>query len=178
MRSTVLIALACGACIVLGAWAALALRELRERMRGRARERKGLRGERDAERILRAAGYAIRARQARQRYTLQVGDALRTAEVAFDFVVERAGEQLVAEVKTGHSAPRIERAETRRQLLEYQLVTGARCVLLVDPDAGSITEIAFPIPGAAAPVRHGSWRMSAVLVALLMLAAWYLQRVH
>jgi hypothetical protein len=174
MRSQILIALACAACLALGAWAALALRDLRERMRGRARERQGARGERDAERVLRAAGYAIRERQARRSYRMLVNGARRTAEVAFDFIVERDGEQLVAEVKTGSSAPRIERAETRRQLLEYQLATGTRCVLLVDPDAGTITEVAFPITLPAAESR-ASWRPSAVLVALVIAAAWYLQ---
>jgi hypothetical protein len=174
MRSQVLFALGCAACLALGAWAALALRDLRERMRGRALQRQGARGERDAERVLRAAGYAIRERQARRSYRLAVNGTLRNAEVAFDFVVERAGEQLVAEVKTGHAAPRVERAETRRQLLEYQLATGARCVLLVDPDAGTITEVAFPI---TLPERapRGSWHASAVLVAMVVAAAWYLQ---
>lgn len=174
MRSEVLLALGCAACLALGAWAALALRDIRERMRGRARERQGARGEREAEKLLRAAGYAIRERQARRSYRMQVNGARRNAEVAFDFIVERAGEQLVAEVKTGTSAPRLERAETRRQLLEYQLATGSRCVLLVDPDAGTISEVAFPITLPAAAPR-GSWKPSAVLVALVIAAAWYLQ---
>jgi hypothetical protein len=174
MRSQLLLALACAASIALGAWVALWLRDLRERLRGRALQRKGARGERDAERVLKAAGYTICERQARRSYRLEVNGVLRDVEVAFDFIVERAGEQLVAEVKTGHAAPRIERAETRRQLLEYQLVTGARCVLLVDPDAATINEVAFPITMPLAPAR-GSWRTSAVLVTLVIAAAWYLQ---
>jgi hypothetical protein len=174
MRSDVLLALGCAACLALGAWVALALRDLRERMRGRALQRQGARGERDAERVLKAAGYTIRERQARRSYRMEVNGAQRNAEVAFDFVVERGGEQLVAEVKTGLAAPRIERAETRRQLLEYQLATGARCVLLVDPDAGTITEVAFPITMPERTPR-GSWQASAALVALVIVAAWYLQ---
>jgi len=171
MRSELLIALVCGACLGVGAWLALALRDLSARLRGRALQRQGVRGERDAERLLKAAGFAIRARQARGSYAIEVDGTPRTAEVAFDFIVERGGEQLVAEVKTG-SAPRIERAETRRQLLEYQLATGARCVLLVDPDAGSVTEIAFPIPTPITTTRS-SWRASAALVALVVLAVWF-----
>lgn len=177
MRSPLLIALACALCLALGAWAALALRDLRDRLRGRALQRQGARGERDAERLLRGAGYAIRGRQARRSYGIEVNGALRTAEVAFDFIVERGGELLAAEVKTGHAAPRIERAETRRQLLEYQLATGARCVLLVDPDAGTISEIAFPITLPSAAPRS-SWRASMALVALVIAAAWYLQHVR
>jgi hypothetical protein len=174
MRSQLLIGVACAASIALGAWLALWLRDLRERMRGRAVQRQGARGERDAERMLKAAGYAIRERQARRSYRLELDGALRNVEVAFDFIVERAGEQLVAEVKTGHSAPRIDRAETRRQLLEYQLVTGTRCVLLVDPTAGTISEVTFPITTPLAPARS-SWLTPTILVTLLLTAAWYLQ---
>lgn len=174
MRSQLLLGLACLACLALGAWLALALRDLRERMRGRALQRQGARGERDAERVLMAHGYAIRERQARRSYAMQVDGARRTAEVSFDFIVERGGETLVAEVKTGTSAPRVERAETRRQLLEYQLATGSRCVLLVDPGAGTISEVTFPIT-MPTPAPQGSWRVSAVLVTLVMALAWYLQ---
>ena len=71
--------------------------------------------------------------------------------------------------------PRIERAETRRQLLEYQLATGARCVLLVDPDAGTITEVSFPIT-LPERVSSGSWHVSAALVAAVLALAWYFQR--
>jgi len=175
MRSEWLFGLACIACATLGAWLALKLRDLRERMRGRALQRQGARGERDAERILKAHGYAIRERQARRSYTMLVDGARRTAEVSFDFVVERGGEQLVAEVKTGSSAPRIERAETRRQLLEYQLATGARCVLLVDPDARTISEVRFRITLPVQAPSSGSWRASAVLVTLVLALAWYLR---
>ena len=174
MRSELLLGLSCVASLALGAWLALKLRDLGERMHGRALQRQGARGERDAERVLRAHGYAIRERQARRRYSMLVDASRRSAEVCFDFIVERGGEELVAEVKTGSSAPRIERAETRRQLLEYQLATGARCVLLVDPDARTISEISFPITmPVAAP--QSSWRASAVLVTLVLAAAWYLQ---
>jgi hypothetical protein len=173
MRSELLIALACAASLGVGAWVALALRDLTERLRGRALQRQGARGERNAERVLRAAGFAIRARQAHGSYSIEVDGELRSAEVAFDFIVERDGERLVAEVKTG-TGVRIERAETRRQLLEYQLATGDRCVLLVDPDRGSITEVAFPIAASSATSRP-RWRASAALLTLLLLAAWYVQ---
>jgi len=176
MRSQVLIALGCAVCLGLGAWLALRLRALRERMRGRALQRQGARGERDAERLLKVAGYTIVDRQVRRSYAMEVAGELRDVEVSFDFVVARDGEQLVAEVKTGVSAPRLERAETRRQLLEYQLVTGARCVLLVDPDAAVITEVAFPI-SVPKPASSGAWGLGAACVAAMaaLALAWYLQ---
>src|SRR5262245_8470187 len=107
MRSPLLLALACAACLALGAWAALALRDLRDRLRGRSLQRQGARGERDAERLLKEAGYAIVERQARRSYGIEVNGVRRSAEVSFDFIVERRGERLVAEVKTGHVAPRL-----------------------------------------------------------------------
>ena len=126
--------------------------------------------------VLEAHGYAIRARQAPLRYSIAVDGRPRATTVVADFVVERDGEQLIAEVKTGQHAPRIERAETRRQLLEYQLATSARCVLLVDPDARTIAEVAFPLASrSAAPTS--SIRVTAALLALALALAWYAARV-
>jgi hypothetical protein len=175
MQPEIRIALLCAACVLFGAWLASRARQWRERRRGRALQRQGARGEQRAERVLEAHGYAIRARQAEHSYQLEVNGALREIAVRFDFLVERAGETLVAEVKTGGTAPRVERAETRRQLLEYQLATGSRRVLLVDPGAGTVTEVAFPI--AAAPTATGPWRaLAGWAAALALAAAWYVQR--
>jgi hypothetical protein len=85
---------------------------------------------------------------------------------------------LVVEVKTGGSAPRLSRPETRRQLLEYQLATGSSRVLLVDPEAGTLTEVAFPLPTSAAASASSSaaGRASmalATLTALLAALAWW-----
>src|SRR5689334_21817082 len=137
-------AVACGLCVGLGAWAALGLRELRERMRARARNARGERGERAAERLLQAHSYRVLARQAPLRYAIAVDGVSRNVELIADLIVERAGEELIAEVKTGGLATRIGYAETRRQLLEYQVATGAERILLVDPEQRAITEVAFP----------------------------------
>ncbi len=171
MRSP-LAAAALLACALLGAWLALALRRLRETAGARARQRQGARGERAAERMLEAAGYRIHARQHRTSYRIEVDRQAQEVELVLDFVVERDGEHLVAEVKTGRRAPRLERAETRRQLLEYQLATGCRRVLLVDADAGAITEVAFPLPAQAA--RSGTrWRALLAVALLAAALAWW-----
>ena len=89
-----------------------------------------------------------------------------------DFVVERGGEELVAEVKTGATlTTHLSRAETRRQLLEYQLATGTRRVLLVDPEAKSVTEVAFPLT-TAPPSGPSAWRVLAVFALLAALVLW------
>jgi predicted RecB family endonuclease len=152
------------------------VRAWRERWAGRARQLRGARGERRAERILETHGYAIRARQARLDYAIEVDGSERVMTIVADFIVERGGERLVAEVKTGDLAPRVERAETRRQLLEYQLASGARSVLLVDPDARAISEIAFPLAGSARRSSPAGLRAALALVMVALLAAWYAKR--
>ena len=175
MHADAPILLACLACLLLGGWLAITLRELRERLVGRARQARGERGEQQAIGVLEAHGYAISARQAPLRYSIAVDGRARTTTLVADFVVERDGEQLIAEVKTGRLAPRIERAETRRQLLEYQLATGGRCVLLVDPDARTIAQVAFPLAGPAPQPTSSGLRLAAALLALLLAAAWWSQ---
>lgn len=90
-------------------------------------------------------------------------------------LVERNGEQLVAEVKTG-SAADLSRCETGRQLLECQLATGSRCVLLVDPEAETITEVGFRI---ARPLNAPSaWPTVLVVAAIAACAYWWLLTGH
>jgi hypothetical protein len=141
-------------------------------MRGRARVARGKRGERDAERLLAAAGYRVVDRQVPASYEIAIdGDAQRVA-LMLDFVVERGGEELVAEVKTrADGDAQIGRANTRRQLLEYQLATGTRRVLLVEPEAQRVSEVAFPL-GAAAPRRVPAWRVLAAFALLAALVIW------
>jgi hypothetical protein len=164
------------ACLVsglVGAWLALAWHRLRIRSRARAYNTRGQLGERSAERLLQAHGYRILERQLRTFYQIEVQRMPHVVELLIDFMVERHGEQLVAEVKTGASGPRIERAETRRQLLEYQLATGSRCVLLVDPAAQTISEIRFPLVAAQGRSHALVWRaVLAVLVLLAVLRFW------
>jgi hypothetical protein len=159
------------ALFVLGAWFALRVRALRESWRGRARAARGARGERSAARLLEANGYRVRATQARRSYTIEVDGAAQRVELLVDMVVERDGEERIAEVKTGHAGTRVQRAETRRQLLEYQLATGARSVLLVDPERATITEVCFPIAQPAAPGR--GWGLPTAALALAATALWW-----
>jgi len=65
-------------------------------------------------------------------------------ELRADYLVERGGELLVAEVKTGEEAPSLETAATRRQLLEYHVAFAVDGVLLVSPEQGTIQRVAFP----------------------------------
>jgi hypothetical protein len=129
----------------------------RARVRGRAHNLRGQRGEDAAEALLSRHGYVTISRQARATYLVQLDDRPVNVELHADFVVERAGRRLVAEVKTGQHAPRFEHAETRRQLLEYQLGFGVDSVLLIEVERDRLREVRFPLLEAAVRPRRSTW---------------------
>lgn len=116
--------------------------------RGRAhdsqrRNRVAQDGEHEAEAILAASGYEVVDRQVRARFAYRVDGEETEVEVRADLLVRRRGRTLVAEVKTGQSAPDPTYPPTRRQLLEYATVFGADEVLLVDVPARAIRVVSF-----------------------------------
>ena len=157
-----------------GAWVAGWIAEARARARGRAYNQRGQRGERHAERLLRRAGYTIQARQLRREYAVEVGSETLEVVLQADYVVERGGQRLVAEVKTGRQAPRFEHADTRRQLLEYQLAFEVDAVLLVDVESGGMREVRFPVP--AHPAHKRAARLGWVVAAGVALALYSVLR--
>ena len=103
-------------------------------------------GEARAEVLLRAAGYAIVARQAVGSWTLHSDGAPLAVDLRADYLVSRDHRRFVAEVKTGRLAPRLDTASTRRQLLEYRFAFDVDGVLLVDADAERVSSIEFDAP--------------------------------
>src|SRR5439155_8843737 len=91
------------------------------------------------------AGYRIVGTQVRVEWAPLVDGEPLATELRVDYLVERGGEQLVAEVKTGEEAPSLATAATRRQLLEYHVAYAADGVLLVCPERGTIQRIEFPL---------------------------------
>jgi hypothetical protein len=136
--------------LAIGAWLMDLLRARREQVLARERNARGRRGEELAAQLLTAAGYQIVARQQRASYALLDGDRELRVGLSFDFVVERDGKTCVAEVKTGALGPQLKHAETRRQLLEYQLASGGAEVLLVDPERERISHVSFPLRASVA----------------------------
>ena len=172
---------ACVLGLALGAWLALTLRRVRESWRARAYNRRGRRAESAARRLLEKRGYRVAAEQQGAAYSVRVDGAEQKLELVLDFVVERGGERFAAEVKSGAAAGGLQRADTRRQLLEYQLALGSRRVLLVDPERDLITEVAFPIPDISAPINPASGvrlRLAAAGLLVLLAAAlgWFAWR--
>lgn len=143
------IALAIGAAVVL--LLAAVARWARARNRSRLARRRGARavaGEEEALALLDELGYRVRERQATRSWRLATSDGEVDVELRVDYVVERDGRALVAEVKTGQSAPSLTNAATRRQLLEYRIAYPVDGALLVDVEGGRVVEVEFP-PGAA-----------------------------
>lgn len=137
--------------------------------RQRARLRRALRGEREAEQLLEARGFVIEARQAPTELVIHLDGAPVTVGVRVDLLVRRGSERYVAEVKTGKLAPRIQHAATRRQLLEYALAFDVDGVLLVDAEAGLVQRVEFPTAGAPTSTGDGAagrllgWLVAAAL---------------
>jgi hypothetical protein len=124
-------------------WARASRRWALRRQAERARH-----GEVRAEVLLRAAGYAIVARQAIGSWTVHADGQPLAVDLRADYLVSRDRRRYVAEVKTGRLAPRLETAATRRQLLEYRFAFDVDGVLLVDADAERVSSIEFGAPSA------------------------------
>lgn len=113
----------------------------------RRRIRRARHGEVAAEVLLESLGYQVLERQPRRSFSVDVDGRPLVIELRADLLVELKGRRLVAEVKTGSRAPRIETRATRRQLLEYRVAyRDVDGVLLVDPEAQEVHEIGFPLP--------------------------------
>ncbi|MFT3697499.1 MAG: hypothetical protein QM831_30430 [Kofleriaceae bacterium] len=108
------------------------------------RAARAMAGEGDAVALLESAGYTVVERQAIVAWAPLVDGQPIDTPLRADYLVERAGKLLVAEVKTGEAAPSITTAATRRQLLEYSIAFAADGVLLVCPESGQIHEVVFP----------------------------------
>ena len=132
---------------VVALWLARLLRRWRGSLRAKRRAARAGAGEDAAALLLADAGFTIVERQARVVWAPLVDGEPIAMELRVDYLVERAGELLVAEVKTGDEAPSVETAATRRQLLEYHVAFAVDGVLLVSPERGTIQRVVFPWDG-------------------------------
>ena len=154
-----------GAVVVAVLWAAVAaLRRWLRRWRGRTRQRRGHAGEARGAALLADAGWRVLGHHPAAELTLEVDGEPLAQPLEADYLCERDGRTLPAEVKTGAAADLAARA-TRRQLLEYAVGYGSGATLFVDADAGTVREVRFP--AAPLPPRTGP-RAPAVLAALVV----------
>ena len=109
----------------------------------RSRNAGAQRGEAFAEELLTDQGFRILERQVRRQGTFYIDGEAIDFDVRVDLLVERGGEQFVAEVKTGTLAPDPCHPPTRRQLREYAELFPECGLLLVDADMGEVLEVEF-----------------------------------
>lgn len=151
-----------------------AARAFTRRRRRRLRFERAAEGERAAAEILEESGYVVEDCQVTTSYPIEVDGARVEIALRADYLVTRAGDRFVAEVKTGQIAPRIRTPATRRQLLEYHVAFGVSGVLLVDAETRSVRRVAFPLSTASAPAtrsRPWLWAMAAIVLVLAALVA-------
>jgi hypothetical protein len=158
---------AIGALVVAAVWAAVAAaRRALRRRRGLARQRHGHAGEQRGAALLEEAGWRVLDAHPPAALAVIVDGEDFAQPLEADYLCERGGRTLPAEVKTGQAADLAARA-TRRQLLEYAVAYRSGATLLVDADAGTVAEVRFPAAAGAAPAPARPGRGGAVVAALL-----------
>lgn len=113
--------------------------------RARRRARIAVDGEREAEELLRDAGYVVCDRQVSLSWRISCDGEDVDIDLRADLIVERDGRRFIAEVKTGQQAPQIRNAATRRQLLEYLIAYEVDGVLLVDVPDERVQHVDFGV---------------------------------
>ncbi|HET6612507.1 MAG TPA: hypothetical protein VFG83_10975 [Kofleriaceae bacterium] len=152
-------------------WLNAVLGRAMRRWRARWRSIKWRRGERRAEKLLAAGGYRITGRQVSHRFSLAAGGEIFEASLRADFLARRGRRRFVAEAKTGTKMSTLGCAATRRQVLEYLIAYEVDAVLLVDVDAGRITEVSLPAAVRGRPSAGLAVTMAATLLGLFAGAA-------
>ena len=171
------VGLALVALMLLGGWLTLKWNAFRARSAASKAAKTGLKAEREAEKVLKKLGYTLLQRQPPGSYWAVVEGEPMAVKVTGDLLVELKGKTYMAEVKTGKAA-KLDNAETRRQMLEYQLAFPVDGILLVDMDEKKVRTIRFPLPkppAAAATVQTKAvrWVFAAAATGL---AIWLLTR--
>lgn len=116
----------------------------------RARFQRAKEGEQQGAQLLRRLGYDVLDAQVPGSYVL-VQDGQRVpVRLRADYIVRQDACLYVAEVKTGHDAPKVSLAATRRQLLEYRLCFRVDGLLLVNASNGRVHRVEFPKDDAGA----------------------------
>lgn len=131
---------------LVGRW-----RAWRRSVRARRRGARAVQGEHAAETLLREAGYEILDRQVALAWNIDCDGELVEFLLRADLLVERDGQEYIAEVKTGELAPSLSNASTRRQMLEYSIAFESPTILLVDVERDQILQVRFPRPETTEP---------------------------
>lgn len=167
------------AVLLVGAWLETKYRKWKGARNASKLAKRGLKAEKEAEKVLKKLGYTLVQRQPPASYWAVVDGEPQNVSLSGDLLVELKGKTYVAEVKTG-AASKLEHAETRRQLLEYQLAFGVDGLLLVDMENKKVRTIRFPMfkpPGKSAVRKANNKALRLVSVAAAAgFAVWLMTR--
>jgi len=129
-----------GTLAALGGW----LRGPLARRRMRRRFERGVRGQEHARTLLERWGFEVLAAEPVFKGEVEVDGEARPISIRPDFMVQRAGELAVVEVKTGERAGDPCLRSTRRQLREYAALIPADMLYLLDAEAEALIRVHFP----------------------------------
>ncbi len=138
----------------------------------RWRLRRAAAAEHRARKVLERAGYRVLGEQIAREWPLVVDGQHSSCSVRADYMVARGGNTYIAEVKSGALVSRLSHGPTRRQLLEYCLAYDCAGVLLVDMEAETIHEVAFPGVARRDPSVAQGFAAGVLFGGLLVVIAW------
>ena len=130
--------------IILGIFIGLMFARWRVRWRMARSRRMGTRGEKQALKLLKRAGYRVTETQVSGEIDIEIDGVLEGHKVRADALATKAGQIFLVEVKGGETAADPRNRQTRRQLLEYALAFDTDGLLLVDTVNRQIRTIRFP----------------------------------
>ncbi|MDB4987282.1 MAG: hypothetical protein JWN04_2460, partial [Myxococcaceae bacterium] len=163
--------------MALSGWLALKWKKFQGSRAASKAAKRGLKAEKEAEKVLKKLGYTLLQRQPPGSYWAIVDGESKEVKLNADLLVELRGKSFIAEVKTG-AAAKFEHAETRRQLLEYRNAFGVDGLLLVDMESRAVRTVVFPAPKppATAIAAKRTARRWVAVAAVTLAAVWFLSR--
>lgn len=142
-------------------WLVLRARRTLEARKIRARQRRGMAGQRRGRVLLQRRGYRILAEEHPLSAKMIIDDQVYSYGVRIDFIVQKGRRTYGVEVKTGEQATNPLHRQTRRQLLEYSQLLAVDGLLLLDMEAEELMRSVSPprdgAPGACCCCCWGSW---------------------
>ena len=162
--------------------------KLKEFNKNRARKKRfhrGLKLETEAEYFLKGKGFNIIGNQEIHYHNYSVNGQNRSNKLIVDYVAEKAGKKYLVEVKSGKDAISIDNKNSRRQLLEYDLVIENDGVILLDMENENLQFVKFQtkqekrdnsfreiiIVLAMIGIFIPFWKVK-ILIALILISVW------
>lgn len=132
--------------LILGFITALLLlyiKKLSENLKLKMRWNKAKKGEKKAVNLLKKYNFNILSEQPVINYPFYINDEINTITLRPDFIAERNNKKYIIDVKTGNIATNPTYSQTRRQLLEYSVISGIDGVFLLDMERIKLIKVSF-----------------------------------